>query len=274
MTDLRITARLAYDVAAPTSFAFSIVADRTPFQVVTSERIDVSNDAPWTLVPYGEGTHQLLRISVDPGPLELSYEATVSIDGHVGRPAELTEVPFDQVPANVLPYLNASRYCESDRLGDFAQRHFGHVAPGVDRVQAVNNWVTDNLLYVAGSTDGSSSAADVLLQRAGVCRDYAHVAITLCRALGVPARYVSGYGLGVEPQDFHGFFEAYIGTEWYLFDPTGMAMSNALVRIGYGRDAADAPFATLVGQAMLTDKHVAVEVIGELGAEPTATSTA
>ena len=114
----------------------------------------------------------------------------------------------------------------------------------------------------------------MLLQRAGVCRDFAHVAITLCRSIGVPARYVSGYGVGVDPQDFHGFFEAYIGTDWYLFDPTGMAKSNALVRIGYGRDAADAPFATLVGRADLIEKSITVETDGKLDREPAAASTA
>jgi transglutaminase-like putative cysteine protease len=182
-------------------------------------------------------------------------------------------VPFDEVPADVLPYLNPSRYCESDKLGDFAWRHFGDHSPGHGRVQAVSDWVNENLVYTAGSTDASSSTTDVLLQRAGVCRDYAHVAISLCRALGVPARYVSGYGVGVEPQDFHGFFEAYIGTDWYLFDPTGMTTPNGLVRIGYGRDAADAPFATLVGRATLIDKSVAVEAHGDLGRIAAAVST-
>jgi transglutaminase-like putative cysteine protease len=120
--------------------------------------------------------------------------------------------------------------------------------------------VGESILYTPGSTDASSSATDVLLQRAGVCRDYAHVAITLCRALGVPARYVSGYALGLEPQDFHGFFEAYLGGNWYLFDPTGMTLPNGVVRIRWGRDAADAPFATLVGRADLVDMSVVVKV--------------
>ena len=114
----------------------------------------------------------------------------------------------------------------------------------------------------------------MLLQRAGVCRDFSHVAITLCRAIGVPARYVSGYGVGVDPQDFHGFFEAYIGTNWYLFDPTGMAKSNTLVRIGFGRDAADAPFATLVGSADLLEKSISVRTEGDVDREPAAASTA
>ena len=277
MTELEISSRLTYLVETPTSFAFSVVAARTPFQGVTSERIHISadgDDIPWQLVPYGQGTHQLVRLSAEPCELEVSYDAEVTVNGHTAKPGDLDEIPFADIPADVLPYLNPSRYCESDKLGAFAQREFSDAAPGHSRVQAVADWVGDNLVYEAGSTDGTSSTTDVLLQRAGVCRDFAHVAIALCRALGVPARYVSGYGVGVEPQDFHGFFEAYIGTDWYLFDPTGMAMANALVRIGYGRDAADAPFATLVGRAALTSKSIEVTVVGKLPAEPAATSTA
>jgi transglutaminase-like putative cysteine protease len=273
MTDLRLVAELAYAVDTRTSFAFSLVAARTPFQVVTNEVIDVGPNTDWSLVPYGEGTHQILRLTVDPGDLYLSYAASVSVGGRSTghRPGDvrpddqhpdLYEVPFDEIPAEVLPYLTASRYCESDKLADFAWRHFGHMQPGYGRVQAISDWVNRSFVYQPGSTDASSSATDVLLQRAGVCRDYAHVAIAICRALGIPARYVSGYGLGVEPQDFHGFFEAYVGGDWYLFDPTGMAVPNGLVRIGYGRDAADVPFATLVGRAMMTNKFISVVVDG------------
>ncbi len=276
MTELGIRSRLTYSVETPTSFAFAVVAARTPFQTVTSESIDITTDGdtPWELVPYGTGTHQLLRLTTEPGQLELSYESEVAVNGHDADPEDLDEIPFADIPADVLPYLNPSRYCESDKLGTFAQREFSDAAPGHSRVQTVSDWVTSNINYEPGSTDGSSSATDVLLQRAGVCRDFAHVAITLCRALGVPARYVSGYGIGVEPQDFHGFFEAFIGTDWYLFDPTGMATANTLVRIGYGRDAADAPFATLVGRAELTSKTVEVQALTKPPSAPEATSTA
>ena len=274
MNDLEITSHLRYEVNDRTSFAFSIIAARTPHQTVTQERIDVTDGVTWVLAPYGTGTHQLLRLTVEPSILDIWYSASVTVDVETARPDDLEQVSFDHVPADVLPYLNPSRYCESDRLGNFAFRLFGNTRPGYDRVQAISDWVMNNLVYESGSTDGSSSATDVLLQRAGVCRDFAHVAISLCRAMGVPARYVSGYGVDVVPQDFHGFFEAYIGTDWYLFDPTGMTKSNALVRIGYGRDAADAPFATLVGAAQLIEKWITVTSAGELDLEPAASSTA
>ncbi len=274
MTTIDIAADLAYDVERRTSFAFSIVAARTPHQTVTSESIEVEPAVAHELVTYGRGSHQLVRLEADPGPLDVRYRATVEIDATKHDPASLEELPFGDLPAELLPFLNPSRYCESDKLADFAWRHFGHVMAGYSRVQTISNWVNDSLVYQPGSTDASSSTTDVLLQRAGVCRDYAHVGIALCRALGIPARYVSGYGVGVEPQDFHGFFEAYLGGDWYLFDPTGMTVPTGLVRIGNGRDAADAAFATLVGSAQLTTKIISVSVRENLDQDPGATSTA
>lgn len=119
-----------------------------------------------------------------------------------------------------------------------------------------------HLTYSLGSTDASTTACDVLVGRNGVCRDFAHVCIAICRALGIPARYVSGYAVELNPPDFHGFFEAYLGDRWFLFDATRLAQANGLVRIGYGRDAADTPFATIVGRARLVNKVVTAEVVG------------
>lgn len=268
MTTLQIRAELNYHVEEPSSFAFSITAARTEHQVVTAERIDIRPDVDMSLVPYGDDTHQLLRFDAAEGPLEILYDATVVLSGKSDPPPDLAELEFAEIPSDVMPYLNPSRYCESDKLTRFAEHLFDHVEPGYARVQTVSDWVRENLRYEPGVTDGSSSTTDVLLERAGVCRDYAHVAISLCRALGIPARYVSGYGLGVEPQDFHGFFEAYLGGAWFLFDPTGMASAGGLVTIGFGRDAADAPFATFVGAAELLDMTVAVRDVGESSVEP------
>ena len=282
---IALRAELQYDIGSPSSFAFAVTAARTPRQTLGHEEIVVEPSIPFTVDEYGEGgTHQLIRLDAPTGPLTLRYRATAEIHSRSDNPTDLDEVGFGDIPANVLPYLNPSRYCESDTLNGLANRLFGATEPGYARVQEVNDWVRTNLLYEAGTTDGSTGTSDVLVQRAGVCRDFAHVAISLCRALGIPARYVSGYGLGVEPQDFHGFFEAHLSGDWWLFDPTGMASVDRLVRIGYGRDAADASFATFVGNATLVSKIVEVEMVspssenGEGGSidveDDTATSTA
>ena len=273
MSTLQVNARLGYEVTEPSSFAFSIHAARTDHQSVTDEAIRIEPAIEMSVVPYGEGSHQLIRFDVE-HDFEISYQATVDLSGDVADTETLDEVNFGEVPPDVLPYLNPSRYCESDKLNRFAWSEFGDVDRGHGRVQAVADWVEANLDYEPGVTDGSSGTLDVLVQRAGVCRDFAHVSISLCRALGIPARYVSGYGVGVEPQDFHGFFEAYLGDDWYLFDPTGMAQINGLARIGYGRDAADTPFATFVGQAALMEKIVTVDLIAAEPVEPAAASTA
>ncbi len=258
-TTLEVRSELTYDVASTASFAFAVAAARTERQHIVQESVSLNPPLPFELVSFGEGgTHQLIRVDVEPGWFTLTYDAVVEIHPNPTDPSLLAETPFREVPADLLPYLNPSRYCESDKMYDLVGRLFGYIEPGFARVQAVSDWVTSELTYAVGTTDASSGTADVLLQRAGVCRDFAHVGISLCRALGVPARYVSGYGKGVEPQDFHGVFEAYLGGEWWLFDPTAMVNTDNFVRIGYGRDAADASFATFVGQAMLTDKTVRV----------------
>ena len=278
---IAVHAQLSYDVGAEASFAFAVTAARTARQNLVDETITIDPPLNYTVEPYGEGqSHQLIRLNAPVGPFTLTYDATAVVQPRSNRPEALAETTFGDIPADLLPYVNPSRYCESDTLAGLAARQFGQSQPGYARVQAINDWVGSEISYQPGTTDGTTSAADVLVQRAGVCRDFAHVAISLCRAMGIPARYVSGYGIGVEPQDFHGFFEAYLSGEWWLFDPTAMAPVDHLVRIGYGRDAADASFATFVGQTNLTSKVVTVTDSGSSDPDPnppdpaTATSTA
>lgn len=276
MSIIQIHAELEYSINSDSSFYFSMLAARTDHQIVQQELLTIDPPHQVEYVPYGQGGHQLVRLTANPGPLSLHYSATVRLDPQRDDPQSLQELPYNLLPSEVLCYLNPSRYCESDKLVGFVQRHFGGIAPGYGRVRAISDWVNRNMAYVPGTTDSSSSTADALLLRAGVCRDFAHVAISLCRALGIPARYLSGYGIGVEPQDFHGFFEAFLDGDWYLFDPTGMAPSDGLVRIGVGRDAADVPFASFVGNAALVRKEITVTRDRSRDApEPTtATSTA
>jgi transglutaminase-like putative cysteine protease len=196
--------------------------------------------------------NQVYRLYVEPCDLQLQYYATVDLHPEIDDTSGINETGYAQLSNEVLPYLNPSRYCESDRLSRFALRMFGNVAPGFSRVTAICDWIHNNLDYQPGSTGESTSACDVLIERVGVCRDYAHLAIALCRSLCIPARYISGYAVALQPPDFHGFFEAYLGSRWYLFDATRMAPVEGFVRIGTGRDAADASFATIIGEAVLT----------------------
>jgi transglutaminase-like putative cysteine protease len=259
MTKIRVHSELRYTIAQPSTLTFAVLAGHSRHQTVLEETLRAEPDVALPRLDLGPGRHELIRLSLEPGPFSLTYDATVDLARHTQDETPVSEVHFGELPVEALDFLNPSRYCESDRLGRFAARTFGDIEPGFERVAGICNWIYDHLEYVSGSTDSSSTAIDVLVAGAGVCRDYAHLGIAFCRALGIPARYVSGYAVALEPPDFHGFFEAYLDDDWFLFDATRMAPVDGLVRIAAGRDAADAAFATIVGVATLDQKVVSAE---------------
>ncbi len=252
--DFTIGCTLSYTVETLTPFVFNLEAARFPRQHIRTERLSTSPllgepdrfEAP-------ESSNRFLRYLVPAGDFRIEYEAEVSLDPLIIDPTEVTEMAAGSLPIEVLPYLNASRYCQSDRLNRFANRQFGREPAGHQRATAICNWIRDNVDYQAGASDALTSAYDTLGDRAGVCRDFAHLAIALCRAVGIPARYISAYAWQLIPPDFHAVFEAYLqgpgGGAWYLFDPTRMAALDGLVRIGAGRDAADVAFCSIYGSA-------------------------
>ena len=246
---IEVASDLAYQVNAPTSFLFQIAVADNEHQTIESESLTVEPEMPIESCRAGPLGNRLHRLSAEGGPVTVRYRATITLDQKSTPKGNLNERSHSQLPAEVLGYLNPSRYCESDRLLTLAWDEFGQMEPGHERVKRVIDWVTDLLSYTPGSTGPSTTACDVLVGRAGVCRDYAHLAIALLRALGVPARYVAGYAVDLQPPDFHGFCEAWLGDDWYLFDATRLAPVGGFVRIGAGRDAADVSFATLFGAA-------------------------
>ncbi len=186
-----------------------------------------------------------------PGELTLSYVATVDITHHVADPAQLAEVPVSQLPPEVLGYIYPSRYCQSDRLLRLASDEFGQLPPGYARVMAICQWVQRRVRFTSNTSNSSTSAVDTLVERVGICRDFAHLMIALCRAVNIPARFTTGTDYGADPvlgpPDFHAYVEVYLGYRWYIFDPSGTAIPMGLVRFGSGRDAADVAFATIFG---------------------------
>jgi transglutaminase-like putative cysteine protease len=256
MTSIQVGCNLSYTVAQDTYFLFNIAAARTLQQTLGEENLQLNPNIPVETFTIGTEGLQVYRLFVELGELQIQYHAQVLLQPDVYDPTQIAETGYQQLPYEVLPYLNPSRYCESDRLTHFAMRQFGDTPQGYGRVTAICDWINSHLDYQAGSSGESTSACDVLIQRVGVCRDYAHLAIALCRALCIPARYISGYAVDLQPPDFHGLFEAYLGSRWYLFDATRMAPIAGFVRIGTGRDAADASFATIIGAATLTTMSV------------------
>ena len=258
MTRISVHSMLRYEVYQPTSFTLAVLAAENARQHIDHHRLAFNPEVVVGRVRVEPFRHDLLRVSVDPGTFTVTYDATVTLRAHIPADVPRAEVPFADLPGDVLGYLHPSRYCQSDLLTRLAAQTFGHLEPGFERVTGICNWIWELLSYVPGSTDATTTAVDVLVSAAGVCRDYAHLAISFCRALGIPARYVSGYAVDLDPPDFHGFFEAYLDGDWFLFDATRMAPIDGLVRIATGRDAADAAFAALVGAAELTSKEIIV----------------
>jgi transglutaminase-like putative cysteine protease len=249
---------LEYEVLTPTHFCFNLEAAHWPTQNILSERLALSSGVSPRHFTDERSGNRFFRFDASPGPLLVNYKAEVEVHGEPLDP-ELPEVPVGQVPDDIFRYLLPTRYCESDVLCSAAQKMFGQLPPGIARVRRIVDWVHDEITYKPGSTNSTTTAQEVFVQRAGVCRDFAHLGITFCRALNIPARIVVGYVWFDEPpQDFHAVFEAWLGGRWVLFDPTGMAPTDRLVRIGTGRDAKDVAFATFFGGVEMKRKTVSV----------------
>ena len=190
------------------------------------------------------------------GQLVVTYRAVV-------LPAEpIGEGPDD---AAALVALRQSRYCPSDTLDGFADLELGALADGPERGRAIGRWVHSRLRYAPGGSGPLDTAIETLLSGQGVCRDFAHLTVALCRAVGVPARLASAYAPGVSPMDFHAVAEVAAGGRWEVVDATQLAPRSALLRIATGRDAADTAFATTTdGSAELTSYRVTAFTDGDL----------
>ena len=253
MVRLELDLTLAYEVLAPdgADFVFNIHAAQTPQQSVEHERLVLSQPiTPEFLTDPGTAT-RFMRLHAGPGPLQVSYAATVNLAHHYAEPDALGEVPVRQLPLEVIPYIYPSRYCQSDRLLKLAFDEFGQLLPGYSRVLAIQHWVQKHVTFASNTSDSSTSAVDTLIERVGVCRDFTHLMIALCRALSIPARIATGTDYGASPvlgpPDFHAYVEVYLDHRWYIFDASGTGVPMGFVRFGTGRDAADVAFATIFG---------------------------
>ncbi len=266
MVRLQFSIELQYSIAPPGSdFIFSIHAARTPQQLIVQESLQISQTLTQNLYTDPASHTRYLRLKAAPGPLSVRYDATVDLDHYQAEPAQLGEVPVADLPGEVLPYLYPSRYCQSDRLLRFAMMEFGHLWQGYSRVQAIRDWVVERVTFRSNSSDGNTSAVDTLVEKVGVCRDFAHLMIALCRALNIPARFATGIDYGASPvlgpPDFHAYVEVYVGHRWYMFDASGVAIPMGFIRLGTGRDAADSAFATMFGGVMGSAPLIRIQAV-------------
>jgi transglutaminase-like putative cysteine protease len=244
---LTVGCTMPYQVIAPTAaFTFNVLVNGEPEQKILTETIRCTPEVTPEFATGSLGA-RVLRLDARTGPFELKYTATVEVDRAPMPGAVMADQP-GRLPLSILTYTLPSRYCESDRFAPHAWELFGRTDDRAEQVRAICRWIDANLEYAPGTTDGRTSAWDVWQTRKGVCRDFTHVAIALCRALSIPARYVGGYGIGLEPMDFHACFEAYLGGAWRLFDPTDGVDPGGIVVASRGRDAATAALTTIFGR--------------------------
>ena len=256
-----VDCRLDYQVQATTHFILQVEAAHTPGQTIESEQLVVTPAVPLHRYEDQRTGNRFVRFDAQPGPLGIAYGARIALQPPARRP-DLPEWPVNQLPDEAVRYLMPTRYCESDHFSRAAQRLFGDVPQGAGRVRHVCDWIHENIEYKLGTSDATTAARDVFLNRAGVCRDFAHLGITFCRALNIPARLVVGYvHFDAPPPDFHAIFEVFLGGEWVLFDPTRLAPPERLVRIGTGHDAKDVAFATLFGPATMLSMAPRIEEV-------------
>jgi transglutaminase-like putative cysteine protease len=270
MVRIELKIGLRYDVGQPgADFVFNIHGAHTRSQTIQSESLDISQ----VLIPQvftDPVTHnRYLRMSAFAGVLQVNYQAVVDLHHHFAQPDEVAEIPVSRLPPEVLSYIYPSRYCQSDRLGALAMAEFGKLPRGYGRVLAIQEWVRSQVSFKQNTTNSNTSAIDTLTDRVGVCRDFAHLMIALCRALSIPARFATGIDYGADPilgpTDFHAYVEVFLGNRWYMFDPSGTAIPMGFVRFGTGRDAADVSFATIFGPVMTQAPCIEVAALSDPG---------
>lgn len=268
MVRLNCLIKLKYVALEPATFILNVEPTQAQpgHQRVVREQVDILGDTDVVERSLATEGTRLLRFEAT-GPVEIVSRFTVDIDHHTPPAEALIELRPRYLPLDVLPYLLPSRYCESDTLMVEARQRFGAMPSGYGRVAAIAEWVRTSVAFRSGTSHSQTSAVDILRQREGVCRDFAHLMIALCRALNIPARFVTGIDYGADPAlgppDFHAYVEVFLSQRWYLFDPTGISPTTGLVRLGTGRDASEAAFATIFGQVTSWAPYLEVEAVAD-----------
>ena len=228
-------------------------------QWIAREEYAFTPHAP--VVEYTDGFGNLCqRVLVPEGHFEVHCSCRVHTADVVDVDHTATFVPVHELPESTLQFLLPSRYCQSDLLNDLASSIVGNLPPGYQQVAAIEQWLRDKMQYVGGSSNARTSAIDTAESRRGVCRDYAHLGISLTRSLNIPARMVVGYLYQLQPMDLHAWFEAFVGGRWFTFDGTQAEARGNRIAIGYGRDAADVALTSNYGALELHSMKVTVEL--------------
>lgn len=253
---LSIRTSLDYHFPQPTDVLLQLEAAAIPEQAIEAAHITLSPVEHFARVPGHDTIGERIWLRLQ-GALTVDYSATVSVQRLNADLSTLPATPPHMLPGETVEYLLPSRYCPSDEFQTFVEAEFGALAGGA-RIVAICDWIHNHFTYLHGTSRASTTALESFVQRQGVCRDFAHVLITLVRAGAIPARFASVYAPDVAPQDFHAVAEVFLDGAWYPVDATGMARGEDMAKIGIGRDAADVSFLTSYGRAELNRQTVEV----------------
>ena len=256
----------------PMLLALNIHESRTG-DLVQPDTLVIDPPVPSTTYRDLFGNH-CTRLVAPPGRFTLKTDAIIEDDGLPDDYApDAPQIPVDELPNDTLVYLLGSRYCETDQLSVAAWERFGSTPRGWARVQAICDFVHQHITFGYQYARRTRTAWEAYNEQRGVCRDYAHLGVALCRCMNIPARYCTGYitDLGIypvptAPMDFAGWFEAYLGDRWYTFDPRNNAPRLGRILMARGRDACDVALANTFGPNYLesfkvwADEHVAQTV--------------
>ncbi len=259
---IRVGCEFRYQATWPTPAVIQVQPRADATHHVLQEAWDISPQVP--MHSFRDIYNNICQRLVLPvGEHTMRYDAMVGVSGEKDEVApDAAQMPVEDLPDDLLHYTLPSRYCVSDVLSDTAWQLFGTIDGGWARVQAICDWVHSNIRFQYGTSTPLTTAADVYERRVGVCRDFAHLAISFCRALNIPARYVFGYlpDIGVpppdDPMDFCAWMEVYLANRWWTFDPRNNMPRIGRVLIGRGRDALDVAMVTTYGSPRLQSMTV------------------
>ena len=256
---LEIDVRLDYATKDLQTVLLQIEAAEGPDQRVVKSALDIEAPEFFVRVPADEGVGVRSWAQVR-NRLACTYSAEVAIERPAADISALEQVPVHLLPGEAVKFLMPSRFCQSDQFEPFVMAEFGSLSGG-PRVAVMRDWIEANIAYVHGTSNPRTTVVDTFVQRQGICRDFAHLMVTLARASQIPARMVSVYAPKVEPPDFHAVAEVYLAGDWHLIDATGMAAADTMARIGVGRDAADIAFMVVYGPSELSEQSVSVRFV-------------
>lgn len=259
-----VSAEVSFRVDAPAAVVLQVQAAASAGEVRAEQLCAAVDGQPIADVTTIDAEYggKLQQLTAPQGLLTVSYRAELEVTAGPVAPLSGTGLLEQHT------MLRPSRYCPSDHVSGLAVAEFGQLGSAGERARAVAAWIHARIDYVSGASGVHDSAEDTVLTGAGVCRDFAHLGIVLCRALNVPARFAAVYAPGLNPMDFHAVFEAWHDEGWWAYDATGLAPRQTLVRVATGRDAADASFATVTsGTATLVELTVTATSGGVLPAD-------